>query len=51
MKILLSTVNYLHKQGIFHRDLKGENIVLAEKNNLNSLKLIDFALATYNEEG
>ena len=30
-----------------HRDLKPENIMLQRKNDLNSLKIVDFGLATY----
>lgn len=51
MNILLSTVNYLHSNNITHRDIKPENLVLAKENNLDSLKLIDFAQAAYNKEG
>lgn len=51
MNILLSIVNYLHKKNITHRDLKPENLLLAKPNCLDSLKLIDFAQATYNKDG
>ena len=30
-----------------HRDLKPENIMLLRKGDLNSLKIVDFGLATY----
>lgn len=51
MNILLSTISYLHKNNITHRDIKPENMMLAKEDDLLSLKLIDFASATYNEEG
>jgi len=31
---------------IIHRDLKPENIMFSELNDLNSLKIVDFGLAT-----
>ncbi len=48
-KVLLTTVNYLHKKKIMHRDLKPENFVFVEKDRpveSSTLKLIDFGLAT-----
>lgn len=42
MEQVLSAVNYLHKHGILHRDLKPENIMLAQKEDIYSIKLIDF---------
>ena len=46
MKILLTTINYMHSHNIFHRDIKPENILLAKAEELESLKLIDFGTAT-----
>lgn len=37
----------MHSKSIIHRDIKPENIVLEKSNNLTTLKLVDFGLATY----
>lgn len=37
----------MHKLKIMHRDLKPENIMLLKKGDLNTLKIVDFGLATY----
>ena len=36
----------LHKKGICHRDIKIENILLIEKNNINNIILSDLGLST-----
>jgi serine/threonine protein kinase len=43
MKELLKTVNYLHKNGIFHRDLKPGNIIIDSKD--LRPHIIDFGLS------
>ncbi len=45
---LLSAVSYLHSNEICHRDIKPENVMFSEKDDLNSLKLIDFGLSVQN---
>jgi calcium-dependent protein kinase len=37
----------MHSKNIMHRDIKPENIVLEKSNNLTTLKIVDFGLATY----
>ncbi|CAD8128628.1 unnamed protein product [Paramecium sonneborni] len=43
----LSCIEHIHQQNIMHREVKPENIILQKKSDLNSLKIIDFGLATY----
>lgn len=45
VKTLCKAVKYLHDENITHRDLKPENIILGAKNDLGSMKLVDFGLA------
>ena len=37
----------MHDKNIMHRDLKPENLMLMKKGDLNSLKIVDFGLATH----
>lgn len=42
---LLKGVAYLHSQGIVHRDLKLENLMLASQEDISKVKIVDFGLA------
>ncbi|XP_074282740.1 CBL-interacting serine/threonine-protein kinase 6-like [Silene latifolia] len=44
---LISAVGYCHSQGVYHRDLKLENLLLDHQGNL---KVSDFGLSTYFED-
>ena len=43
-KILLNAVAYMHNQGIAHRDLKPDNLLLVEKGNDTMIKVVDFGM-------
>lgn len=45
MKKVFSAVNYLHLNGISHRDLKLENFIFSHKNADAEIKIIDFGLS------
>ena len=44
MRGILEGIAYVHEKGITHRDLKPGNILIQDRNNLQSVKLIDFGL-------
>lgn len=44
IKQIAQGIKYLNNYGVIHRDIKPENIMLKEKGDLNSLKIIDFGL-------
>ena len=47
IKQILSALSYLHYScDVCHRDIKPENIMFSEKNNISSLKLLDFGLSS-----
>ena len=51
IKQLLTALSYLHYAcDICHRDIKPENIMFKEKNDIKSLKLLDFGLSLENFE-
>ena len=45
MKNILSALVHMHERDIMHRDLKPQNILFADKNDLSSVKIIDFGLS------
>lgn len=46
MKVIVSTVEYLHKSGVVHRDLKPSNILYADQSSQpETLRIIDFGFA------
>ncbi len=48
IKQLLGAVAHCHEKGIIHRDIKPENILLKDKNDISTIKLIDFGLSKCN---
>ena len=47
IKQIFNALNYLHYScDVCHRDIKPENIMFSEKNNISSLKLLDFGLSS-----
>ena len=46
MKGIMEALKYIHSEGVAHRDVKPENILLKDANDLTSLKLIDFGIST-----
>jgi len=47
---LLEGINYCAQKKIIHRDLKPENILIENKGKVGTVKIVDFGLATYEQE-
>ena len=45
MKSLLSAVEHVHSKNYVHRDLKPDNILIDNPDDLSSVKLADFGLS------
>ena len=45
-KNLISTVLYMHNKGVVHRDLKLDNLMLCEDHDCETIKIVDFGVAT-----
>ncbi len=45
LKSLLSAVEHVHSKNYVHRDLKPDNILINDPNDLNTVKLADFGLS------
>lgn len=50
IKQLLNAIAYCHEMGIIHRDIKPENILLKNRNDISTIKLIDFGLSKRNTQ-
>ncbi len=44
IKGILLGLNYIHKKGYVHGDIKTMNILMADKNDLSKIKIIDFGI-------
>jgi serine/threonine protein kinase len=50
LKGVLSGLNYMHNNRIVHRDIKPENIMFGRKDDLSSVKIVDFGLSNIVED-
>ena len=41
----MSAVAYIHEQDVIHRDLKPQNILVMDKEDLSTIKIVDFGLS------
>mmetsp|Transcript_254 Transcript_254/g.221 ORF Transcript_254/g.221 Transcript_254/m.221 type:complete len:356 (-) Transcript_254:67-1134(-) len=45
IRIITTAIKYCHDKGIVHRDLKPQNLLLAKREDINTLKIADFGFA------
>ena len=45
IKNILGALVHIHERDIMHRDLKPQNILFGDRNDLSSVKIIDFGLS------
>ena len=45
IKCIFEAMEYLHNNNIVHRDLKPDNILIADANDLTTIKIADFGLS------
>jgi calcium/calmodulin-dependent protein kinase I len=48
---LLAGIDYMHERGVVHQDIKCENLLLSNTNDLGSVKIADFGLAMRFDKG
>lgn len=48
---VLAALEHAHEQGVVHRDLKPDNIMLVERRGRRTVKILDFGLAKITEAG
>jgi len=51
MRNMLGALDFMHQHKVVHRDLKPENLILASKKNDFDLRIADFGLASFVEDG
>ena len=51
MLLAIKAVQYCHSMGVLHRDIKPENFLLTCRNDLGQIKLTDFGLSTFYQDG
>jgi serine/threonine protein kinase len=50
MKNVLEALQYIHKLKILHRDIKPDNLILRNHNDITDPVLVDFGLADFYSE-
>jgi eukaryotic-like serine/threonine-protein kinase len=50
-KQIAETLEYAHSQGVLHRDIKPDNVMLSVTNGKDSIKIVDFGIAHVQSQG